>query len=102
MKLWNKFLVVRRDGSVPDWPYMVLGGRDPAAPAALRAYAEAARQHGMDEEYAADVEGLAADFETYRRNHGTGDPDAPPHRLDDPAVVSRLRRGTERPKETTE
>lgn len=97
MKLWNKFLVVRRDGSVPSWPYMVLGGRDPAAPAALRAYAAAARECGMDPEYADDVEGLAADFEAYREAHGNGDPDAPPHRIDDPDIISRLRRGTERP-----
>lgn len=40
MKIFNKFLVVRRDGTVPDWPYLVLGARDPAAPAALRTLAE--------------------------------------------------------------
>ena len=46
MKIWDKteefkegkFLVVRRDGSVPHWPHFVLGARDPGAPTALRAY----------------------------------------------------------------
>lgn len=97
MKLWNKFLVMRRDGTVPEWPWMVLGARDPASPPALRAYAAAAREHGMDAEYADEVERLAADFEEYRRSHGDGDPDAPPHRPDDPAVVGRFGTGgTER------
>lgn len=96
MKLWNKFLVQRRDGTVPEWPYMVMGGRDPAAPAALRAYAAEARALGMDPEYADDVEGLAGDFNAYRQDHGSGDPDAPPHRRDAPEVVQRFKRGTER------
>lgn len=93
MKLWDlpKFLVVRRDGTVPEWPYLVMGARDPAAPAALRAYAAAARTVGMDPEYADDIDRLAVDFEEYRLNHGDGDPDAPPHREDDPAVLARLR-----------
>lgn len=90
MKLWNKFLVTRRDGTVPEWPWLVIGARDPAAPAALRAYAAAARTLGMDPEYADDIDGLAADFEAYRRDHGDGDPDAPPHREDDPAVVGQF------------
>ena len=97
MKLWNKYLVQRRDGTVPEWPWMVLGACDPAAPAALRAYAKAAREFGMDSEYADEVEGLAGDFERYQAIAGEGDPDAPPHREDDPAVVSRFGTGgTER------
>lgn len=96
MKLWNKFLVTRRDGTVPEWPYLVIGARDPAAPAALRAYAVAARQLGMDPDYADDIDGLADDFEHYRAEHGTGDPDAPPHRVDNAEVVARFGSGTER------
>jgi hypothetical protein len=96
MKLWNKFLVVRRDGTVPEWPYIVMGGRDPAAPAALRAYADTAHELGMDEEYVADLRGLADDFDAYRHDHGAGDPDAPPHRPDDPFVIARFGRGTQR------
>lgn len=93
MKLWNKFLVTRRDGTVPEWPWLVMGARDPAAPPALRAYAEAARAEGMNAEYADAIEDLAGRFEEYRRTHGNGDPDAPPHRVDDPSVVSRFGNG---------
>lgn len=28
----GKYLVQRRDGTVPDWPWFVLGARDPIAP----------------------------------------------------------------------
>jgi hypothetical protein len=96
MKLWDKFLVVRRDGTVPDWPYLVIGARDPAAPAALRAYADEAERLGFDAEFAADVRGQAADFERYRAEHGDGDPDAPAHRPDDPETVSRFKAGSQR------
>ncbi len=93
--LWDKYPVVqRRDGTVPDWPYLVLGGADPAAPAALRAYATAAEELGFAPEYVADVRALALDFEEYRREVGPGDPDAPAHREDDPAVVAMIKSGT--------
>jgi hypothetical protein len=100
MKIWaktkefceGKFLVVRRDGTVPHWPHFVLGARDPFAPIALRAYAEAARQSGtFDPEYADSILELAGDFERYRAAHGDGDPDAPPHRHDYPNVISAMR-----------
>lgn len=95
-KLFDKFLVLRRDGTVPSWPYLVLGARDPAAPAALRAYADEAEHLGMDPEYTADVRALAGDWEHYRAAHGPGDPDALPHRTDDPAVLARITAGTTR------
>lgn len=95
MKIWakteehseGKFLVARRDGSIPLWPHFVLGARDPAAPAALRAYAEAARVLGMDKDYWTSILELANDFEVYRAAEGDGDGDAPPHRRDDVRVV---------------
>lgn len=96
MKIWvksgleGKFLVVRRDGSIPAWPHFVLGARDPAAPAALRAYADKALELGFDPEYAKSVHELADDFEKYRKVHGKGDPDAPPYRKDDPDVVKAM------------
>lgn len=96
MKLFNKFLVVRRDGTVPEWPYLVLGGRDPAAPAAIRALADESDRLGMDPEYVEDLRGLANDFDRYRSEHGDGDPDAPPHRTDDPETIARMRAGTAR------
>ncbi len=99
MKIWaktkeffeGKFLVVRRDGTVPHWPHFVLGARDPAAPFALRAYANAAQGLGFDPEYVASLRELASDFEKYRGEHGDGDPEAPPHRQDSPSVVAAMR-----------
>lgn len=99
MKIWaktaeyseGKFLVVRRDGTVPQWPHFVIGARDPAAPKALRAYAMEAERLGYDPEFARSVHELAEDFEHYARNHGKGDADAGPHRLDDPAVLAAMR-----------
>lgn len=96
MKLVNKYLVLRRDNTVPDFPYFVIGARDPAAPAALRAYAAEAEKLGMDSEFVADLLGQADDYEIFRREHGDGDPDAPLHRTDDPDVVSRITWGSQR------
>lgn len=99
MKIWakteefseGKFLVVRRDGSVPHWPHFVLGARDPAAPAALRTYADVCAFLGMDPEYIASVRELADDFDAYRAREGKGDPEASPHRTDDPRVIAAMR-----------
>lgn len=105
MKIWaktqefseGKFLVVRRDGTVPAWPHFVLGARDPAAPAALRAYADAMDALGrsgeapIDDEYTMSIRSLAADFERYRKLEGDGDANAAPHRTDDPAVIEAMR-----------
>lgn len=44
----GKYLVKRRDGTIPEWPNFVLGAKDPAAPAALRAYADSARELGFN------------------------------------------------------
>jgi hypothetical protein len=97
MRLWDKYLVVRRDGSVPDFPYLVIGARDPAAPAALRAYADEAERLGIgDPEWWADIRGQALDFERYRAAHGNGDPEAPQHRPDDPGTVARFKAGSRR------
>jgi hypothetical protein len=87
----GKFLVVRRDGTVPQWPHFVLGARDPSAPAALRAYADDAERRGFEAEYVASVRELATDFESYRTAAGDGDPEARPHRTDDPAVIAAMR-----------
>jgi hypothetical protein len=87
-----KYLVVRRDGTIPKWPAFVLGARDPAAPAALRAYAKAAREMGMDEEYVQNVLLLADNFDQYRAAEGGSDPDnAPLQRFDDAAVIEAMR-----------
>ena len=89
----GKYLVQRRDGTVPEWPYFVLGARDPAAPVALRAYAEEAKRLGFDHQYVGDVYDLADEFESYCLEHGKGDPTGAPHRKDDSAVVTKMKAG---------
>jgi hypothetical protein len=93
-KLWNKYLVVRRDGTVPDWPYLVMSAADPAVPQALRSYAGKALELGMDTEYVSDIVRLATSFDEWRETHTTGDPDAPAHRPDDLSVISRIKAGS--------
>lgn len=89
----GKYLVQRRDGTVPEWPFFVIAATDPAAPAALHAYADAASMYGMDYEYSRDIHELAAEFVRWRREHGAGDPDAPPHRIDNPEIIAKMREG---------
>jgi hypothetical protein len=89
----GKYLVKRRDGSVPELPSFVLGARDPAAPAALRAYADAAAALQMPAGFVAGVRALADQFEAYRLQHGRGDPERGQHRIDDPSVVEDMRKG---------
>jgi hypothetical protein len=89
----GKYLVKRRDGTVPRWPWFVLGARDAAAPKALLAYADEAERLGMDPAYVRDVRDLAVHFEEWREEAGNGDPDAPRHRKDDPATVAEMAEG---------
>jgi hypothetical protein len=81
---------VRRDGTVPVWPHFVLGARDPIAPYALRSYARYAAEHGFDNDYVESVYRLADEFDEYRAGHGNGDPEAGPHRQDNPDVVAAM------------
>lgn len=89
----GKYLVKRRDGTIPDWPFFVIAASDPAAPTAINAYARKARNLGMDEQYVADLFRLANEFDEWRENNGNGDPDAPRHREDDPDTVSQMAKG---------
>lgn len=101
MRLWKnnpetpegKYLVQRRDGTVPQWPSLVIGGADPAGQAALHAYANEAERRGYDPELVADIRRLAGEFERWQANNGTGDPDAPRHRKDNPDVIELMREG---------
>ncbi len=93
-KLWSKYLVLRRDNTVPDWPYLVLGAADPAVPATIRFLAQRSRELGMDPDYCDDLSALASSMEQWRLSHTAGDPDAPPHRTDNPEVVSRIKAGS--------
>ena len=91
----GKYLVKRRDGTIPRWPWFVLGAADPAAPVGLRAYADEVERIGKDPAYVADIRTLADDWE--RRlaagEWDEGDPDAPRHRKDDPAIVAEMAKG---------
>ena len=89
----GKYLVKRRDGSIPEWPSFVIGAKDPNAPPALRAYAQMARINGMDEQYCADVRDLADEFEAYRKAHGEGEPDSGHDVIDDPDTIAEMRQG---------
>lgn len=89
----GKYLVQRRDGTVPEWPSFVLGAADPAAPAALMAYADKAEFLGMDPQFVADIRELATQFCVWRGQNGEGDPDAPRHREDNPDVIEKMRQG---------
>ena|SRR2546423_2555362 len=90
----GKYLVKRRDGTVVEWPHFVLGARDPASPIALRAYADAAEQlKTCTPEMCEDVRQYANLFDTYRQEHGAGDPGLGLHRQDDPATIAEMKKG---------
>jgi hypothetical protein len=75
-------------------PSFVLGARDPAAPAALRAYAVEGLAKGvLHEDFAKRVTKLADEFDAYRAEHGEGDPGRGLHRKDDPATIAEMRKG---------
>lgn len=90
----GKYLVVRRDGTIPLWPNFVMGGHDPASAAGLRGYADEAERLGYEAEYVASVRALSDDFVALSdavKGKAKVDPEAPPHRTDNPAVVSMMR-----------
>lgn len=89
----GKYLVQRRDGTVPKWPHFVMAASDPAVPVALLAYADEAERRGYDPQMVEDVRALAEEFWAWRSANGDGDPDAPRHREDDPAIIELMRRG---------
>lgn len=84
-------ILLRRDGTPVEHPFFAMLARDPAAPVALRAYADEAQRLGYDPAMVADVRALADSYEAYRLSHGNGDPDAPRHRKDDPVVLAWAR-----------
>ena len=91
----GKYLVTRRDGTIPQWPSFVLGARDPAAAFALRAYAVAAYVMGFNRQYVKDVWEAAAHFSSFREADGSSSPDSPPPKdmVDDPETVKKMKDG---------
>lgn len=85
-------IVLRRDGTPLEKPYFVLVLHDPAAAPALRAYADEAERRGWDAKFVADLRASAAVSEQLSADPDSGsDPDAPPHRTDDPAILAWAR-----------
>ncbi len=90
----GKYLVKRRDGTVPEWPSFVLGARDPHAAAALRAYADSIEKDpDVHPDFPHRLRRLANEFDRYRAEHGDGDPCRGIHRTDDPATIAEMRKG---------
>lgn len=113
MKIWaktdgevreDKYLVVRRDGTVPEWGHMVLALTDAGTPKALRAYADECQRFGLQPDFVASVRGLARDSESiseeakiqaaFDGSKGS-DPDAGPHRKDLPEVIDMMRHNSD-------
>jgi hypothetical protein len=45
----------------------------------------------MDPDFVQSVREISLDFAQYREANGSGDPDAPPHRTDQPLVLAMMR-----------
>lgn len=90
----GKYLVVRRDGTVTEWPHFVLAAVDYSSSIALRAYAESAEERGMNAQFVKDIRDLADTFANYAAADGRrSDPDRGRHRRDDPRVIELMREG---------
>jgi hypothetical protein len=90
----GKYLVLRRDGTVPEWPSFVLGARDKHAEVALRAYAASiATDLDCEPTLPESIRRLADEFAAYRRAHGDGDPTRGLHRKDLPIILAMLAMG---------
>jgi hypothetical protein len=85
-------IVLRRDGTPLESRFIVMTLKDPATPAALTAYADAAETLGFDPEYVSSIRQLADEcFKERVTSFHPGDPDAPPHRKDDPVIMAWAR-----------
>ena len=89
-------IVLRRDGTPVETPYMVLLVKDPAFDAAIRAYADEGERLGYDPAYIADLRALVAEAPAIRAALAAAgspppDPDAPRHRPDDPVTLAWAR-----------
>lgn len=89
----GKYLVKRRDGTIPAWPHFVLGARDPRAAKSLRKYADFCEEDGLDAGFVAALRRFADEWDEYRNVHGDGDPERGLHRKDDPATIAEMKKG---------
>lgn len=88
-------IVLRRDGTPLESRYIVMVLKDPAVEAALIAYAKKAAELGYDSELVQDIRVLSDQCERERERAAASskpaDPDAAPHRKDDPVVLAWAR-----------
>jgi len=88
-------ILLRRDGSPVLVPYFPILLHDPCASAALRAYADKAAELGMDPVFVSDIRIKAGESlilaKKAKSNPKPPDPDAPRHRVDDPAILAWAR-----------
>jgi hypothetical protein len=90
----GKYLVMRRDGSIPPWPNFVLGGADPMSPSTLRFYALYGWLRGhFTWGFVKAAFRWARAMRRWRKEHGSGDPGKGIHRKDDPHVVELMKKG---------
>ena len=90
----GKYLIKRRDGTVPEWPSFVLGGADPMVPWTLRFYATFGFLRGhFTWSMTKALWGHARVMAHWRREHWIGDPGKGIHRTDDPATVEEMKKG---------
>jgi len=107
-------VLLRSDGTVPEWEHFCLGARDPAAPDAIRAYSRECERRNMDPDYVRDLVAMALSWEESQQDEAErrgrweaarsageaaaiegifpfpkpADPDGPRHRTDDPDVLA--------------
>lgn len=92
-------IVLRRDGTVLTKPYFVLVLGDPGAGDALRAYADKHQRVGSDPQFVTEVYDIAREADRFAEEFARpetptelkADPDAPPHRKDDPVLIAWAR-----------
>jgi len=85
-------ICLRRDGTPVEDRFFVIFLKDPNAPAAIRAYADAARIHEMDPEFCADIEAMFEESVKAVYLFGAeSDPDGAPHRKDDEKLLAWAR-----------
>ena len=90
----GKYLVKRRDGTVPTWPSFVLGAADPMVPATLRFYALLGFFMGhFTWGFMRSLWRFASTMSRWRKSNWTGDPGMGRHRKDDPVTIAEMRKG---------
>lgn len=78
MKPGKKYLVERRDGSVPVWPWFVLAASDPCAAGALFHYAGLCEQAGYAREYVDAILAAVTEMQEWAKANPSTRPDVRP------------------------